>query len=131
MSVASLSKVVHNLKPHQEVNDLIPSHEARNSSLEESSPPKVESPTLVGPPSLKKSYKPIVPTYVPPPPFLSRLKKSKKEEPIKEILETLPNIEVKISCLEEIKEETHCANILKELCPNEKKLNGGEKVILT
>ncbi|KAM6596523.1 hypothetical protein CsatA_007047 [Cannabis sativa] len=116
--------------PHQEVNDLIPSHEVRNSSLEESSPPKVESPTLVGPPSLKKSYKPIVPTYVPPPPFPSRLKKSKKEEPIKEILETLPNIEVKIPCLEEIKEETHCANILKELCPNEKKLNGCEKVIV-
>ncbi|XP_060969733.1 uncharacterized protein LOC133036964 [Cannabis sativa] len=114
--------------PHQDVNDLIPSHEARNSSLEESSPPKVESPTLVGPPSLKKSYKPIVPTYVPPPPFPSRLKKSKKEEPIKEILETLPNIEVKIPCHEEIKEETHCANILKELCPNEKKLHGGEKV---
>ncbi|KAM6567224.1 hypothetical protein CsatA_026352 [Cannabis sativa] len=101
--------------PHQDVNDLIPSHEVRNSSLEESFPPKVESPTLVGPPSLKKSYKPIVPTYVPPPPFPSRLKKSKKEEPIKEILE-------------KIKEETHCANTLEELCPNEKKLNGGEKV---
>ncbi|XP_060961792.1 uncharacterized protein LOC133031990 [Cannabis sativa] len=114
--------------PHQDINDLIPSHEVRNSSLEESSPPKVESPILVGPPSPKKSYKLIVPTYVPPPPFPSRLKKSKKEEPIKEILETLPNIEVKIPCLEEIKEETHCANILKELCPNEKKLNGGEKV---
>ncbi|KAM6577888.1 hypothetical protein CsatB_029725 [Cannabis sativa] len=114
--------------PHQEVNDLIPSHEVRNSSLEESSPPKVESPTLVGPPSLKKSYKPIVPTYVPPPPFPSRLKKSKKEEPIKEILETLPNIEVKIQCLEEIKEEIHYANILKELCPNVKILNDGEKV---
>ncbi|KAM6577889.1 hypothetical protein CsatB_029726 [Cannabis sativa] len=115
--------------PHQEVNNLIPSHEVRNSSLEESSPPKVESPTLVGPPSLKKSYKPIVPTYVPPPPFPSRLKKSKKEVPIKEILETLPNFEVKIPCHEEIKEENHCANIFKELCPNVKILNDGEKVV--
>ncbi|XP_060972522.1 uncharacterized protein LOC133038401 [Cannabis sativa] len=114
--------------PHQEVNDLIPSHEVKNSSLEESSPPKGEYPILVGPPSLKKSYKQIVPTYVSPPPFPSRLKKLKKEEPIKEIPETLPKVEVKIPWLEEIKEEPHFANTLEELCQNEIKLNGGEKV---
>ncbi|KAF4366403.1 hypothetical protein G4B88_019548, partial [Cannabis sativa] len=113
--------------PKTYFNQISNIHEVRNSFLEQSSPPKVESPTLVGPPSLEKSYKPIVPTYVPPPPFPSILKKSKKEDPIKEILETLPNIEVKIPCLEEIKEETHCANILKDLCPNVKILNGGEK----
>uniref|UniRef100_A0A803PXP1 Uncharacterized protein n=1 Tax=Cannabis sativa TaxID=3483 RepID=A0A803PXP1_CANSA len=77
------------LPPHQEVNDLIPTKGVNNSSLEGSSPPKVESPTLVGPSSLKKPYKPIVPTYVIPPPFSSRLKKSKKEEPIKEIPKTI------------------------------------------
>ncbi|KAF4354868.1 hypothetical protein G4B88_030934 [Cannabis sativa] len=48
----------------------------------------------------------------------------KKDEPVKEIPETLPKIEVKISCLEVNKEEPHCANIFKELCPNEKKFNG-------
>ncbi|KAF4391687.1 hypothetical protein G4B88_005573 [Cannabis sativa] len=58
------------------------------------------------------------------------LKKSKKEEPIKEIVETLPNIEVKIPYLEEIKEEPPCANILKKLCPNELKLNGETQVLI-
>ncbi|KAF4401291.1 hypothetical protein G4B88_014132 [Cannabis sativa] len=59
---------------------------------------------------------------------MSGLKKSKKVEPIKEIPETLSKIEIKIPCLEVIKREPCCTNIFNELCPNEKKLNGDEKI---
>ncbi|XP_062094007.1 uncharacterized protein LOC133800044 [Humulus lupulus] len=76
----------------------------------------------------KKSHKPTVPTYVPHPPFPSRLKKFKKKEANKEILETFHKVEVNIPLLDAIKQVPHYAKFLKELCTNNKKLKGDEKI---
>lgn len=72
--------------------------------------------------------KPIVPTYVTSPPFPSRLRKSKKEEAEKEILETFRNVEVNIPLLDAIKQVPQYAKFLKELCTNKRELKGDEKV---
>ncbi|XP_062075160.1 uncharacterized protein LOC133779184 [Humulus lupulus] len=76
----------------------------------------------------KKAHKPTMPTYVPRPPFPSRLKKFKKEEPEKEILETFCKVEVNIPLLDAIKQVLRYAKFLMELCTNKKKLKGGEKI---
>ncbi|XP_062119055.1 uncharacterized protein LOC133832769 [Humulus lupulus] len=68
------------------------------------------------------------PTFVTPPPFPSRLKKIKKEEVDKEILETCRKVEVNIPLLDAIKQVPRCAKFLKELCTNKKKLKGDEKI---
>ncbi|XP_062075055.1 uncharacterized protein LOC133779070 [Humulus lupulus] len=58
------------------------------------------------------------PTFVPPPHFLSRLKKTKKEEVDKEILDTFRKVEVVILLLDAIKKVPRYAKSLKELCTN-------------
>ncbi|XP_031127562.1 uncharacterized protein LOC116029656 [Ipomoea triloba] len=67
-------------------------------------------------------------TLVIPPPFLSRLAKSKKVEEQKEILETFRKVEVNIPLLDAIKQIPRYAKFLKELCTNKIKLKGNEMV---
>ncbi|XP_071909899.1 uncharacterized protein [Coffea arabica] len=64
----------------------------------------------------------------PPPPFPSRLAKSKKQEQEQEILDTFRKIEVNIPLLDAIKQIPRYAKFLKELCTGKKKLKGNEKV---
>uniref|UniRef100_A0A803P9K0 Uncharacterized protein n=1 Tax=Cannabis sativa TaxID=3483 RepID=A0A803P9K0_CANSA len=65
---------------------------------------------------------PPKPTFVMPPPFLSRLKKTKKEEAGKEILKTLRKVEVNIPLLDDIKQVPQYSKFLKDLCTNKSKL---------
>ncbi|XP_062112566.1 uncharacterized protein LOC133823734 [Humulus lupulus] len=80
------------------------------------------------PSTQKKSHKPTMPTYVPRPPFPRILKKFKKEEGDKEILETFRKVEVKILLLDVIKQVSRYTKFLKELCTNKKKCKGDEKI---
>ncbi|XP_027157577.1 uncharacterized protein LOC113759208 [Coffea eugenioides] len=64
----------------------------------------------------------------PPPPFPSRLAKSKKQEHEQEILDTFRKVEVNIPLLDAIKQIPRYAKFLKELCTGKKKLKGNEKV---
>ncbi|XP_062099678.1 uncharacterized protein LOC133805513 [Humulus lupulus] len=68
------------------------------------------------------------PTFVIPPPFPSRLKKTKKEVVDKKILDTFRKVEVNIPLLDAIKQVPRYAKFLKELCTNKRKLRGNEKV---
>ncbi|XP_062103930.1 uncharacterized protein LOC133815059 [Humulus lupulus] len=86
--------------------------------VDEDVPPKPTSPTQPTP----------KPTFVTPPPFPSRLKKTKREEVDKEILDTFRKVEVNIPLLDAIKQASHYAKFLKELCTNKRKLRGNEKV---
>ncbi|XP_031105706.1 uncharacterized protein LOC116010433 [Ipomoea triloba] len=63
-----------------------------------------------------------------PPPFPSRLAKSKKAEEEKEIFETFRKVEVNIPLLDAIKQIPRYAKFLKELCTNKRKLKGNEMV---
>ncbi|XP_031127650.1 uncharacterized protein LOC116029749 [Ipomoea triloba] len=63
-----------------------------------------------------------------PPPFPSRLAKSKNTEEQKEILETFRKVEVNIPLLDAIKQIPRYAKFLKELCTNKRKLKGNEMV---
>ncbi|XP_062088503.1 uncharacterized protein LOC133795067 [Humulus lupulus] len=86
--------------------------------INEDVPPKPTTPTQLSP----------KPTIVIPPPFPSRLKKTKKEEVDKEILDTFRKVEVNIPLLDAIKQVSRYAKFLKELCTNKRKLRGNEKV---
>ncbi|XP_031116657.1 uncharacterized protein LOC116020315 [Ipomoea triloba] len=66
-------------------------------------------------------------SWVIPPPFPSRLAKSKNAEE-KEILETFRKVEVNIPLLDAIKQIPRYAKFLKELCTNKRKLKGNEMV---
>ncbi|XP_062104265.1 uncharacterized protein LOC133815441 [Humulus lupulus] len=68
-------------------------------------------------------------TFVIPPPFPSRLKKTKKEEVDKEIFDTFRKVEVNIPLLDAIKQVSRYAKFLKELCTNKRKLRGNEKAM--
>ncbi|XP_062103158.1 uncharacterized protein LOC133814179 [Humulus lupulus] len=98
------------------------------------SPSKLETQNSEGlPPQPEKNpranlHKPTMPTYVPRPPFPSRLKKFKKEEADKEIHESFHKVEVNIPLLDAIKKMACYAKFLKELCTNKKKSKGGEKI---
>ncbi|XP_019178326.1 PREDICTED: uncharacterized protein LOC109173541 [Ipomoea nil] len=63
-----------------------------------------------------------------PPPFPSRLAKSKKDEEQKEILDTFRKVEVNIPLLDAIKQIPRYVKFLKELCTNKRKLKGSEMV---
>ncbi|XP_062094101.1 uncharacterized protein LOC133800155 [Humulus lupulus] len=76
----------------------------------------------------KNSHKPTMLTYVTRLPFSSKLKKFKKEEPEREILETFHKVEVNIPLLDAIKEVQHYAKFLTDLCTNKKKLKNDEKI---
>ncbi|XP_062119000.1 uncharacterized protein LOC133832705 [Humulus lupulus] len=88
-------------------------------SVNEDVPSKPTAPTQLNP----------KPTFVIPPPFPSRLKKTKKEEVDKEILDTFRKVEVNIHLLDAIKQVSRYANFLKELCTNKRKLRGNEKAM--
>ena len=63
-----------------------------------------------------------------PPPFPSRLTKSKKEQQEKEILDVFRKIKINIPLLDAIKQVPRYAKFLKELCTNKRKLKGDEKI---
>ncbi|XP_062085797.1 uncharacterized protein LOC133791906 [Humulus lupulus] len=86
--------------------------------VDEDVPPKTTNPTQRTP----------KPTFVTPPPFPRRLKKTKKEEVDKEILDTFCKVEVNIHLLDAIKQVSRYAKFLKELCTTKRKLRGNEKV---
>ena len=79
-------------------------------------------------PQKKVIPNPSFPSYITPPPFPSRLAKSKKDEQEKEILETFRKVEVNIPLLDAIKQVPRYAKFLKELCTSKRKLKGNEKV---
>ena len=59
-------------------------------------------------------------------PFPNRMKKSKKEEQEKEMLEVFKKVEINISLIDAIKQILRYAKFLKELCTSKKKLQGNE-----
>ncbi|XP_026391708.1 uncharacterized protein LOC113287241 isoform X2 [Papaver somniferum] len=70
--------------------------------------------------------KPLISTYVTPPPFPNRFAKSNKETLNKEILEIFKKIKVNIPLIEAIRQVPRYAKFLKELCTNKHKLTGNE-----
>ena len=73
--------------------------------------------------------KPTIPSYITPPPFPSRLRKSKKEEESeKEIPNICRKVEVNIPLPEAIKQEPRDSKVLKEVCTNKEDLTADEKV---
>ncbi|XP_026417320.1 uncharacterized protein LOC113312799 [Papaver somniferum] len=66
--------------------------------------------------------KPLISTYVTPPPFPSRFAKSKKETLDREIWDIFKKIEVNIPLIEAIRQVARYAKFLKELCTNKHKL---------
>ncbi|XP_026416485.1 uncharacterized protein LOC113311913 [Papaver somniferum] len=75
---------------------------------------------------VNSNSKPLVSTYVTPPPFPSRFAKSNKETLDKEIWEIFKKIKVNIPLIEAIRQVPRYANFLKELCTNKPKLTGNE-----
>ena len=70
--------------------------------------------------------KPSILTYNPP--FPSRFAKTKKEESDKEILDVFRKVHVNIPFLNVIKQVSHYAKFLNELCTNKLNLKGNEVV---
>ncbi|KAI3472877.1 hypothetical protein Pfo_031028, partial [Paulownia fortunei] len=66
--------------------------------------------------------------YVTPPPFPSRLARSKKEEHEKKVFETFQKLEMNIPLLDAIKQVPRYAKFLKKLCTNKRKLMEDKKV---
>ncbi|XP_071928201.1 uncharacterized protein [Coffea arabica] len=64
------------------------------------------------------------------PPFPNRLKKSKKQDKEKEILEVFHKVEINISLLDAIKQVSKYAKFLRDLCVNRRRLRGDERVIV-
>ncbi|XP_027152195.1 uncharacterized protein LOC113752274 [Coffea eugenioides] len=64
------------------------------------------------------------------PPFPSRLKKSKKQDKEKEILEVFRKVEINIPLLDAIKQVPKYAKFLRDLCVNRRRLRGDERVIV-
>ena len=89
---------------------------------------QLEEEVEVHPPLEVQSKPDINASKYAPPPFPSRLKKNKKEEQEKELLDTFWKVEVNISLLDAIRQVPRYAKFLKELCTNKKKLRGDEKV---
>ncbi|XP_071929610.1 uncharacterized protein [Coffea arabica] len=71
---------------------------------------------------------PIITVKINPPPFPSRLEKSKKQE--KEILEVFRKVEINIPLLDAIKQVPKYAKFLRDLCVNQRRLRGDERVIV-
>ncbi|XP_026410712.1 uncharacterized protein LOC113305936 [Papaver somniferum] len=85
----------------------------------ETTPKKADSVT-------NSNSKPLVSTYVTPPPFPSRFSNTKEETLYKEMWEIFKKIEVNIPLIEEIRQVPRYAKFLKELCTNKHKLTGNE-----
>ncbi|XP_071914078.1 uncharacterized protein [Coffea arabica] len=75
---------------------------------------------------------PIITVKTNPPPFPSRLEKSKKQdkEKEKEILEVFRKVEINIPLLDAIKQVPKYAKFLRDLCVNRRRLRGDERVIV-
>ncbi|XP_071914099.1 uncharacterized protein [Coffea arabica] len=73
---------------------------------------------------------PIPTTKTNPPPFPSRLEKSKKQDKEKEVLEIFRKVEINIPLLDAIKQISRYAKFLRDLCANRKRLKGDERVIV-
>ncbi|XP_071929727.1 uncharacterized protein [Coffea arabica] len=65
-----------------------------------------------------------------PPPFPSRLEKSKKQDKKREILEVFRKVEINIPLLDAIKQVPKYAKFLRDLCVNRRRLRGDERVIV-
>ncbi|XP_071905840.1 uncharacterized protein [Coffea arabica] len=73
---------------------------------------------------------PIITVKTNPPPFPSRLEKSKKQDKEKEILEVFRKVEINIPLLDAIKQVPKYAKFLRDLCVNRRRLRGDERVII-
>nr|XP_027124990.1 uncharacterized protein LOC113741616 [Coffea arabica] len=73
---------------------------------------------------------PIITVKTNPPPFPSRLEKSKKQDKEKEILEVFRKVEINIPLLDAIKQVPKYAKFLRDLCVNRRRLRGDERVIV-
>ncbi|XP_026397661.1 uncharacterized protein LOC113293122 [Papaver somniferum] len=98
------------------------SHEPNSKKEEEETDPNKDKSVP------NSNSKPLISTYVTPPPFPSWFAKSKKETLVKEIWEIFKKIEVNIPLIEAIRQVPRYAKFLKELCTNKHKLTGNEVV---
>ncbi|XP_027174698.1 uncharacterized protein LOC113774352 [Coffea eugenioides] len=73
---------------------------------------------------------PVITVTTNPPPFPSRLKKSKKQDKEKEILKVFRKVEINIPMLDAIKQVPKYAKFLRDLCVNRRRLRGDERVIV-
>ncbi|XP_027151330.1 uncharacterized protein LOC113751499 [Coffea eugenioides] len=73
---------------------------------------------------------PIIDVKTNPPLFSSRLEKPKKQDQEKEILEVLRKIEINIPLLDAIKQVPKYVKFLRDLCVNQRRLRGDERVIV-
>ncbi|XP_027173018.1 uncharacterized protein LOC113772584 [Coffea eugenioides] len=73
---------------------------------------------------------PVITAKTNPPPFPSRLEKSKKQDKEKEILEVFRKVEINIPLLDAIKQVPKYAKFLRDLCVNRRRLRGDERVIV-
>nr|XP_027076001.1 uncharacterized protein LOC113699845 [Coffea arabica] len=73
---------------------------------------------------------PVITVKTNPPPFPSRLKKSKKQDKEKEILEVFCKVEINIPLLDAIKQVPKYDKFLRDLCVNRRRLRGDERIIV-
>ncbi|XP_027088528.1 uncharacterized protein [Coffea arabica] len=73
---------------------------------------------------------PIITVKTNPPPFPSKLEKSKKQDKEKEILEVFRKVEINIPLLDAIKQVPKYAKFLRDLCVNRMRLRGDERIIV-
>ncbi|XP_071904284.1 uncharacterized protein [Coffea arabica] len=73
---------------------------------------------------------PVITVKTNPPPFPSRLEKSKKQDKEKEILEVFRKVEINIPLLDAIKQAPKYAKFLRDLCVNRRRLRRDERVIV-
>ncbi|XP_027071749.2 uncharacterized protein [Coffea arabica] len=73
---------------------------------------------------------PIITVKTNPPPFPSRLEKSKKQDKEKKILEMFRKVEINIPLLDAIKQVPKYAKFLRDLCVNRRRLRGDERIIV-
>ena len=69
--------------------------------------------------------------YVPPIPFLGRLKQQKLDEQFAKFLDVFKNLQINIPFLEAIQEMPSHAKFIKELLSKKRRIDGNEPVILT
>nr|XP_027067750.1 uncharacterized protein LOC113693401 [Coffea arabica] len=79
---------------------------------------------------LKVLPDPVITAKTNPPPFPSRLEKSKKHDKEKKILEVFRKVEINIPLLDAIKQVPKYAKFLRDLCVNRRRLRGDERVIV-
>ncbi|XP_027174463.1 uncharacterized protein LOC113774097 [Coffea eugenioides] len=73
---------------------------------------------------------PVIIVKTNPLPFSSRLKKPKKQDKKKEILEVFHKVEINIPLLDAIKQVPKYAKFLRDICVNRRRLRGDERVIV-